>query len=338
MSTRYAESLVAIKYRVEKEGKVVGGAMYVLERGLGMKWLAVLFAIFTVLASLGIGNTVQSNAMSTLLHNEMGVESFVTGGVAAFMVALVIIFGLKGIARVSALLVPFMAIFYIGGSLVLLFINREVLGETISLIFTAAFTIESFEVGVVGGGVIMAMRYGVARGLFSNEAGMGSIPIVAAASRNEDQVRSALISATGTFWDTVVICAITGLVVVSSVVADPNINYSDGALLTQMSFARLPYGSLFLTVTLVCFTFTTILSWSYYAEKALEYLLKWSHSIIIFRLCWVGMVFVGATASLDLIWNFADIMNALMTLPNIISLLLLAGVIKEVTRTKFPRL
>ncbi len=332
MATRYAETLLAVEYRVKRDsGEMAGGAMYVLERALGMKWLAVVFAILTILASFGIGNTVQSNAMVTMINSEFGVSTFTSGLVVALFVALVIIFGVRGIARVATYLVPFMSLFYIVGSLIIIYMNSEVMGETISLIFSDAFSLQSIGGGAVGGGVIIAMRYGIARGLFSNESGMGSTPIVAAAARSEHSVKMALISATGTFWDTVIICAITGLVLVSSIVIDPAIDYSGGALLTKMAFARLPYGSMFLTVTLVCFTFSTILGWSYYGEKAIEYLGS-EGAIKYFRVAWVVMVFVGAITSLELIWNIADIMNALMAIPNIISLFLLAGVIAKITK------
>ncbi len=332
MATRYAETLLAVEYRVKRDsGEMAGGAMYVLERALGMKWLAIVFAVFTVLASFGIGNTVQANAMATIINSEWGISTTTSGLFIALLVALVIIFGVRGIARVASYLVPFMALFYIVGSLVILYFNREVMGQTISLILTSAFSPQSIGGGVVGGGVIIAMRYGIARGLFSNESGMGSTPIVAAAAKSQNPVHMALISATGTFWDTVVICAITGLVLVSSIIIDPTIDYSGGALLTHMVFSRLPYGSMFLAVTLVCFTFSTILGWSYYAEKAIEYLTT-EKAIKYYRVMWVVMVFVGAVTSLELIWNMADIMNALMAIPNIISLLLLGGVMKSIVK------
>lgn len=337
MATRYAETLLAVEYRVKrKSGEMAGGAMYVLERGLKMKWLAVIFALLTIVASLGIGNTVQANAMATMLHSEFGISTMISGGFLSLVVALVIIYGVKGIAKVASLLVPFMALFYIVGSVVIIVMNSAVLGETISLIFSSAFSAESIGGGAVGGGVIMAMRYGIARGLFSNESGMGSTPIVAAAARSENPVKMALIASTGTFWDTVVICAITGVVLVSTIIIDPTIDYSSGALLTQQAFSRLPYGSIFLTVTLVCFTFSTILGWSYYAEKAIEYLGS-EDAIKYFRVVWVVVAFVGAITSLDLIWNIADIMNALMTIPNIISLLLLVGVVSKITKKYLPK-
>ncbi|MFR9648884.1 MAG: sodium:alanine symporter family protein [Rikenellaceae bacterium] len=338
MATRYAETLLAVEYRVKRSsGEMAGGAMYVLERGLNMKWLAVTFALLTIVASLGIGNTVQANAMATMLHSEFGLSTAISGGVLAVVVALVILYGVKGIAKVASFLVPFMALFYIIGSVTIIIMNSAVLGETISLIFSAAFSAESIGGGVVGGGVIMAMRYGIARGLFSNESGMGSTPIVAAAARSENPVKMALIASTGTFWDTVVICAITGIVLVSSVIIDPTIDYSSGALLTKQAFSRLPYGSLFLTITLVCFTFSTILGWSYYAEKAIEYLGN-EGAIKYFRVVWVVVAFIGAITSLDLIWNIADIMNALMTIPNIISLILLVGVVSKITKEYLPKI
>lgn len=340
IATKYSEGLLAIKYRVKtSDGTMLGGPMYALERGLKMKWLAVLFCIFTAIAALGIGNTVQANAISTLLSEPglfgegfTGIPTWISGLVCAAIVALVIIFGVKGIANVCGALVPFMAIFYVIGCLIIIGFNWEYMGETISLIVKSAFNPEAAGGGFVGTTIMMAARYGIARGLFSNESGMGSAPIVAAAAQTRNPVRQALVSSTATFWDTVIVCALTGLVLVSSIVAHPDINYTDGAKLTQMAFGKIPYiGSIILTIGLVTFAFSTILGWSYYAEKAIEYLAG-KKTIYAYRCIWVVLVFVGAVVDLSLVWNIADGTNALMAIPNLISLLLLSGVVVAETR------
>lgn len=340
IATKYSEGLLAIKYRVKtSDGTMLGGPMYALERGLKMKWLAVIFCIFTAIAALGIGNTVQANAISTLLAEPglfgegfMGIPTWLSGLVCAAVVALVIIFGVKGIANVCGALVPFMAVFYVIGCLIIIGLNWEFMGETISLIVNSAINPEAAGGGFIGGTIMMAARFGIARGLFSNESGMGSAPIVAAAAQTRNPVRQALVSSTATFWDTVVVCALTGLVLVSSIIAYPDISYSDGAKLTQAAFGKIPYiGSIILTVGLVTFAFSTILGWSYYAEKAIEYLAG-KKTIYVYRGVWVVLVFVGAVVDLSLVWNIADGTNALMAIPNLISLLLLSGVVVAETR------
>ena len=340
IATKYSEGLLSIKYRVRTaDGTMLGGPMYAIERGMKMKWLAVLFAIFTAVAALGIGNTVQANAISTLLSEPGlfgesfgGISTVASGLVMALLVALVIIFGVKGIAKVCTAFVPFMAIFYVTGCLVIIFMNWSYMGETVSVIFKSAFSAQAAGGGFIGSTVMMAARYGIARGLFSNESGMGSAPIVAAAAKTRNPVRQALVSSTATFWDTVVICALTGLVLVSSIIAHPDISSSDGAKLTQLAFGKIPYvGSIILTVGLVTFAFSTILGWSYYAEKAIEYLAG-KRFIKLYRVLWVLLVFVGAVADLSLVWDIADGTNALMAIPNLISLVCLSGVIVAQTR------
>ena len=250
----------------------------------------------------------------------------------ALLVALVIIFGVKGIAKVCTAFVPFMAIFYVAGCLIIIFMNWSYMGETVSVIFKSAFSAQAAGGGFIGSTVMMAARYGIARGLFSNESGMGSAPIVAAAAKTRNPVRQALVSSTATFWDTVVICALTGLVLVSSIIAHPDISSSDGAKLTQLAFGKIPYvGSIILTIGLVTFAFSTILGWSYYAEKAIEYLAG-KRFIKVYRVLWVLLVFVGAVADLSLVWDIADGTNALMAIPNLISLVCLSGVIVAQTR------
>ncbi len=333
IATKYGEGLLAIKYRVKMpDGSMLGGPMYALERGLKLKWLAVLFAVFTMCASLGIGASVQANAIGTICHETYGVNPAWVGVAIAFLTALVIIGGVKSIARVCGMMVPFMAVFYVMGCLYILGVNFHYLWPAIKLICQAAFSPEAAGSGFVGGSVIMAMRFGIARGLFSNESGLGSAPIVAAAARTRNPVRQALVSSTGTFWDTVVICAITGLVIVSSVLANPDITFADGASLTKAAFAKIPLiGSPLLLMGLVTFAFTTILGWCYYGEMAVEYLKgkRWTR---YYRILYIGVVFLGTVINLTLVWNLADCMNALMAIPNLVSLLLLSGVLVRETK------
>ncbi|MEA4867335.1 MAG: sodium:alanine symporter family protein [Bacteroidia bacterium] len=328
IATKYSEGLLAIKYRVKTEdGTMLGGPMYALEKGLKMKWLAVLFCIFTAVAAFGIGNTVQANSIALLLNETYSVSPVVTGLFVSAATALVILFGVKGIARVCGTLVPFMALFYILGCIYILYVNSSYLGETFSLIFDSAFTPRAAGGGFVGTTVMMAARFGIARGLFSNESGLGSAPIVAAAAQTRNPVRQALVSSTGTFWDTVVVCALTGLVLVSSVIAHPDIDHTQGGALTKAAFSKIPYvGNMILSVGIVTFAFSTILGWSYYGEKAVEYL-GGKKLIFYYRIAWIAAVFAGAVLNLSLVWGIADSMNALMALPNLFALLLLSGVL-----------
>ena len=329
MATKYAEALLSVKYRVKtSDGTMLGGPMYALENGMNSKWLAVLFCIFTSIAAFGIGNTVQANSIAVMVKETMGVSPHVSGGVMAVLTAVVILGGVKSIARVCELLVPFMAIFYVIGCAIILVINSSLLMPALSLIFSAAFTPQAAGGGFVGASVIMAMRYGVARGLFSNESGLGSAPIVAAAAQTKNPVRQALVSMTGTFWDTVVVCAMTGLVLVTAVLNNPaGLNKLSGAALTKAAFAQIPVvGPIVLTVGLLTFVFSTILGWSYYGERATEYLLG-KKSIMPYRIAWVVAVYAGSVTSLALVWDLADAMNALMAIPNLVALLSLSGVL-----------
>ncbi len=334
MSTKYAEGLLSVKYRIKNnKGEFSGGPMYALDKGLGMKWLAILFCVFTALAAFGIGNTVQANSITMMLESTWNIPAIYSGAVIACMVALVIIFGVKGISKVCEHLVPFMALFYILGCLVILYFNRSFLGDSVSLIVESAFSSKAAGGGFIGSTIIMASRYGIARGLFSNESGLGSAPIVAAAAQTRNPVRQALVSSTGTFWDTVVICALTGLVLVSSIIAYPEIDHTHGAALTKAAFDKIPYiGSFILTIGISTFAFSTILGWSYYAEKSIEYL--GGHKIILgYRFIWILAIFFGSIMDMALVWNLSDCMNALMAIPNLISLLLLSSVI--VAETKY---
>ncbi len=308
--------------------------MYAIERGMGAKWkwLGWLFALFTIFAAFGIGSSVQANAFATVMEDTTGVSKYISGALISIAVAWVTLFGVKGIANVCAKLVPFMTILYLSGCTYILIANAPFLGEAISLIVKSAFTPQAAGGGFVGAAVMTAARYGIARGLFSNESGMGSAPIVAAAAKSRNPVRQALISSTGTFWDTVVICAITGIVLVSSVVANPEIEPTGNALLTELAFSKIPYvGNIILMLCLATFSFSTILGWSYYAEKAVQYLggmkpIKW------FRILWIVVIFCGAVMNLRVVWNIADVMNVFMTIPNIISLIALSGVAAAETK------
>ena len=333
ISTKYAEGLVAVKYRVKtKDGRMLGGPMYALERGVHCKWLAVCFAVFATIASFGIGNTVQANAISTMVGQVFGVPLWVTGLILSVLVAAVILGGVKWIAKVCGMLVPFMAVFYVLGCLYILCVNHAYVWPAVRTIVDAAFTPRAAGGGFVGTTVMMACRYGIARGLFSNESGLGSAPIVAAAAKTRNPVRQALVSSTGTFWDTVVICALTGIVIVSSIIAYPDIDIHDGATLTKAAFGKIPYvGTPLLTFGLITFAFSTILGWSYYGERCVEYL-KGRRWMLAYRVVFIVCIFVGSVVSLGLVWNLADCMNAFMAIPNLISLLFLSGIIVHETR------
>ena len=333
IATKYSESLLAVKYRVKsEEGHTYGGPMYVLERGLGMKWLAVLFAVFATLASYGIGGTVQANSMALLANETWGIPDWTVGMVACILAGAVIFGGVKSIARICSFLVPFMAVFYIVGCLAILIMNSSYVWPAVKLIFESAFEPAAAGGGFVGTTVMMAARYGIARGLFSNESGLGSAPIIAATAQTRNPVRQALVSSTGTFWDTVVICAITGLVLVSSILAYPDISYNDGAALTKVAFAKIPYfGAPLLSIGILTFAFSTILGWEYYGESAVKYI-GGTMFKYLYRAFYVISIFFGSIVSLDFIWNIADCMNALMALPNLISLLLLSNVAARETK------
>ena len=333
IATKYSEGLLAIKYRIKTaDGKMLGGPMYALERGLGWKWLAVLFAAFTALASFGIGSTVQANAMSVMTFESYGVPQWLTGLVVCSLLAAVVFGGVKIIARVCGLLVPFMALFYVIGCIIILVINGPYLLPAIKLIVHSAFSPEAAGGGFVGSGVMLAARYGIARGLFSNESGLGSAPIVAAAAQTRNPVRQALVSSSGTFWDTVVICAMTGLVIVSSILAYPDIDYANGATLTKAAFSKIPYiGTSLLSVGVVTFAFSTAIGWCYYGERAVEYLAG-KRTMLAYRIVYLISVFLGSVVGLSLVWNIADCMNAFMAIPNLLSLIFLSGVLVSETR------
>ena len=333
MSTKYAEGLLAVKYRVKgSDGKTYGGPMYALERGLKMRWLALLFAVFTAIASFGIGCTVQANSIALLTHETFGLPEWLVGIVVCLLAAAVILGGIKSIARVCTVFVPFMAVLYVVGCIIILIMNSAYVWPAVELIVGSAFDPQVAGAGFVGGSVMMAARYGIARGLFSNESGMGSAPIVAAAAQTRNPVRQALVSSTGTFWDTVVICALTGLVLVSSILAYPDISYADGAALTKVAFSKIPYvGAPLLTFGILTFAFSTILGWSYYGESAVNYI-EGRRINRFYRILYILALFFGSIINLDIIWNIADCMNALMAIPNLIALLLLSGVAARETK------
>lgn len=333
ISTKYAEGLLAIKYReVTPQGKMIGGPMYALEKGLRMRWLAVLFAVFTAFASFGIGSTVQANAISTLTSEVYTVSPYISGLVICLLTAAVVLGGVKSIARVCGMLVPFMALVYVLGCIYIIGVNAQYVWPAVKLIVEAAFTPEAAGGGFIGSTVMTAARFGIARGLFSNESGLGSAPIVAAAAQTRNPVRQALVSSSGTFWDTVVICALTGIVIVSSVLAYPDITFESGSTLTKEAFAKIPFiGTPLLTFGLTTFAFSTILGWCYYGERAVEYL-KGYRWVIAYRIAYIAAVFIGSIMSLQMVWNLADCMNALMAIPNLISLLALSGILVHETR------
>ena len=333
ISTKYAEGLLAVKYRTKTEdGRTVGGPMYALERGLGWKTMGVLFAIFTAIAAFGIGNTVQANAIATLADETYGISPLLTGIVVALLTGAVVLGGIKSIARVCTALVPFMALFYVLGCIVILFMNGQYVWPALKLICESAFTPQAAGGGFAGSTIMVAARFGIARGLFSNESGMGSAPIVAASAQTRNPVRQALVSSSGTFWDTVVICALTGLVIVSSVIAYPDISHENGATLTKMAFSKIPYiGAPLLTFGLLTFAFSTILGWEIYGERAVEYLKgkRWTR---YYRTLYVIAICIGSCINLGFVWNLADCMNALMAIPNLLCLLFLSGVLVKETR------
>ena len=333
MSTKYAEGLLAVKYRIKAEdGRMYGGPMYALERGLNMRWLAIAFAIFTALASFGIGCTVQANSIALLANETFNIPTWAVGLIVCGLTASVILGGVKAIARVCTILVPFMAVFYVIGCIIILVLNSQYVWPAIQLIGYAAFNPEAAGGGFVGATVMMAARYGIARGLFSNESGLGSAPIVAAAAQTRNPVRQALVSSTGTFWDTVIICALTGLVLVSSILAYPDISYADGAALTKVAFSKIPYiGAPLLTFGILTFAFSTILGWSYYGESAVNYI-EHHRTNRFYRILYIVALFFGSIINLDIIWNIADCMNALMAIPNLVALLLLSGVAAKETK------
>lgn len=336
IATKYSESLIAVKYRVKPEdGRMQGGAMYALERGLHMRWLGLIFAVFAGFASFGIGCATQVNAIATVCNENLHINKAVVGIIIGVLTAVVIFGGIKSIARVCERLVPFMALFYVLGCIVILGINYDYIIPAITTICRLAFQPGAAAGGLVGSGIMLAMRYGVARGLFSNESGMGSAPIAAAAAQTRNPVRQALVSSTGTFWDTVVVCLMTGLVLVSTIMKNPAINaneITDGGVLTSLAFDQIPIiGPLILVVGIISFAFSTILGWAYYGERCVEYFAG-KKGLIPYRVLYIAVAVIAPVVALDVVWDIADILNALMAIPNLIAVLLLSPVIVKETK------
>lgn len=332
MATKYSEAVLAVKYRVvDENGNMSGGPMYYISRGLGWKWLGILFAVFASIAAFGIGNMVQSNSVADAVASHFGISKWITGGVLAVATALVIIGGIKSIGRVTTLLVPFMIAVYGIGAIIVVIIKFSAIPEVFSLVFTNAFSSTAAAGGFAGATVMQGIRWGVARGVFSNESGLGSSPIAAAAAQTRDPVRQALVSMTQTFIDTIIVCSFTGFVILSTGVWT---NGQTGAPLTATAFsAGLPgqWGGIIVALGLILFAYSTLIGWSYYGEKALEFLLG-VKSIAPYRVIFCIFVWVGAVAKLELVWSVADVFNGLMALPNLIALLLLSGVIVSETK------
>ena len=327
MATKYGEGVLAVKYRIQNsKGEMSGGPMYYIERGMKQKWLAILFAGFATIASFGIGSSVQSNSVAQSIHASFGIEGWITGVVLTVFTAVVILGGIKSISKVSSVIVPFMAVFYVLGGLIIILLNLDALMPALKLIFSDAFTGNA----VAGGALGTVIRYGVARGVFSNEAGMGSAPIAAAAAKTDHPVRQALVSMTGTFLDTIVVCSITGIVLV---MGNMYMDGETGAALTTHTFNKmLPGpGGWIVTFGLIFFAYSTILGWCYYGEKCATYLFG-DKCITIYRVIYVATVMLGTVASLDLVWAAADTFNGLMAIPNLIALLALSGVIIKETK------
>ncbi|WP_036771246.1 alanine/glycine:cation symporter family protein [Photorhabdus australis] len=332
MATKYSEAVLAVRFReVDKNGHYVGGPMYYIKNGLGEKWiwLGTLFAIFGSLACFGIGNTVQANSVADVLQSSFGIPTMVTAVILAFLVGAVLIGGIKRIADVAGKLVPFMTVAYLVAGIVVLGVNFSEIPAAFALIVKSAFTPVAAQGGFAGAAVWAAIRFGVARGIFSNEAGLGSAPIAHAAAKTQNPVRQGLIAMLGTFIDTIIVCSITGLTIV---ITGGWLNGQTGATLTATSFsAAIPGGNYIVAGALVIFAFTTILGWSFYGEKCIQYLFG-QKAITPFRVVWIVALIVGATQSLDFVWLLADTLNAMMAIPNLIALALLSPVVYRLTK------
>ena len=333
MATKYAESLLAVKFRVRDEkGEVHGGPMYTILNGLKQRWMAVIFCVVGSFAVLGTGNMVQSNAIATVVTKTFNIPTWTVGLAVAILVGLVILGGLQSIAKVCTVLVPFMSFVSIAGCIVLLIINRAFVGEALSVIVRSAFSSEAALGGAIGSGFMLAARYGVARGLFSNEAGMGSEPIVAATSQTRNAVCQGLVSYFGTFC-TIIICGMTGLVIVSGALAHPEIVSGDNQILTQACFEQIPVvGKYLLTFAIFAFSVTTLIGWFYYGEQCLIFLIKSPRAVFCYKVLYTLIVFGGAVTSLTVVWDFANFSNGLMVIPNVVSLLFLHKIVVAETK------
>lgn len=335
MATKYAEAVLAVKYReVDDDGTMSGGPMYYITKGLNLKWLGSIFAVFASVAAFGIGNMVQSNSVADAIQHSFNIPVYVTGIVLAVATALVILGGIKSIGNVTGYLVPFMIVFYTLAALFVVIIHIERVPEVIGWVLSEAFTPTAASGGFLGAGVMLTMRMGVARGVFSNESGLGSAPIAAAAAQTKHPVTQALVSMTQTFIDTIVICSLTGFAILVSGLWNSG---ETGVPLTSSAFTTaLPgeWGGIVVSLGIIFFAYSTILGWSYYGEKSLEFLLG-SKSIKPYRILFCIFVFVGAVAKLDMVWTFADIMNGLMAVPNLVGLLGLGTIVAAETKNYF---
>lgn len=334
MATKYAEAVLAVKYReVDEQGRARGGPMYYITKGLGWHWLGVLFAVFAAIAAFGIGNMVQSNSVAAALESTFSIPPAYTGIVLLLASAVVVIGGIKSIGRVTAILIPVMIVFYVAGALTILVMKIDLIPMAFELIVKHAFTPTAASGGFLGSAVMLTIRMGVARGVFSNESGLGSAPIAAAAAQTKHPVTQALVSMTQTFIDTILVCTMTGLVLVVTGVWD---NGANGAKLTSLAFeAGLPsVGSYIVTIGLVLFAYSTILGWCYYGEKSVEFLFG-PKAAVPYRIIFVLFVGVGAIAKLELVWGLADIFNGMMAFPNLLALLFLTPVVISETRNYF---
>jgi len=331
MATKYSEAVLAVKYReVDQHGAMSGGPMYYIAKGLGWKWLGTLFAIFAAIAAFGIGNMVQSNSVADAVLTSFNIQPWITGLVLSVATALVIIGGIKSIGRVTALLVPIMIVFYMVGAIIVLINNYAAIPETIQLVFKHAFTTTAAVGGFLGSIIRDSVREGVARGVFSNESGLGSAPIAAAAAQTKNPVSQALVSMTQTFIDTIVVCTFTGFVIISSGLWNSG---HTGAELTTHAFNHgLPgnSGGIIVSVGLILFAYSTMLGWSYYGEKSLQFLFGIKF-IMPYRILFCIFIIIGALTELKLVWTIADVFNGFMALPNLIGLLALSGVIVSET-------
>lgn len=327
MATKYSEAILAVKYRqVNSKGEISGGPMYYLEKGLKAKWLGILFAIFGSCAAFGIGNMVQSNSVSKAMSDSFNVPTWVTGILLTVLVGLVILGGIKSIGRVTSFFVPIMAAFYVLGGLIIMILNFDLVPQAVGIIFNDAFTGSAIGGGILG----TVIRYGVARGVFSNEAGLGSAPIAAAAAKTDLPGRQALVSMTQVFIDTIIVCSITGITIV---MADMYGGGLEGGELTSASFAAFlgDTGGYIVTIGIVLFAFSTLVGWSYYGEKCFSYLFS-DKAVPYYRVVFVAAVMYGALEELSVVFGISDIMNALMAAPNIIGLIGLSGVVVYETK------
>jgi AGCS family alanine or glycine:cation symporter len=333
MATKYSEAVLAVKYREQGEYGMRGGPMYYISKGAGLPWLGFIFAVFTALAAFGIGNMTQANATANIFATTFNIPTWLTGAVLLVLTAAVILGGIKSIARFTSFLVPFMIVGYMGVSLITIVLNANEIPHAFGLIFGHAFSPIAAGGGFAGATIAAAMRYGISRGVFSNESGLGSAPIAAAAARTQDPVTQALVSMTQTFIDTLVVCTMTALVILTSSVWLQGVGAAE---LTSLSIAETlgNIGSVIVALSIALFAYSTLIGWNYYGEKAVEYLIG-AKAILPYRLIFICVVFVGATTKLEFVWNFSDLMNGMMAIPNLIGLLLLSKVIRSETTRYF---